>query len=480
MAVQTLATPDEGSVPGLARPAARSLGLELALVAEVWRLAWPAITHMLLVTLVFLVNRVLVGRYSSTALASLQISATILWTVYSIFTAFSAGTLAVVGRAVGAGDRVAAARAARGALLLAVALGLAVWVPLRLANGRLLALLFPRAGAAVLADADAYLAIVLPALPLSFAEAIAAASLQGAGDTRTPLLVGAVGNLLHVGLSAVLVFGIGDLAPLGVRGAAIGAAVALSAEGVLLVGVLLTRRSPLPLAAVLFARARARPPSPGPSPLGKVLTVSLPAFADKLVSHGGYMLYVAIIALLGTAVMASNQALVSIEAICFLSADGFAIAAGAIVAQKLGARRSGEARRAGLFATGMAVALLSLFGLVFAAVPARLVGAFSSDPAIVAEGTRALYVAAVAQPFMAAATVLAMALRGAGDTRTVLAVTVLCALVVRLSVTWGCAVTLGMGLTGVWIGSTADWIARSVLLAAAYAWGGWWRRSSAA
>ena len=450
-------------IDAVSRGASRRARFEAPLAREVWSLAWPAIAHMLLVTLTFFAGRVMVGRSSSTALASLHISGTLTWVSYTLFTAFSAGTLAVVARDVGAGDRESAARAARSSIVLALALGLVVALPLRLANGGLLRLLFPHAEAAVLAEASAYLHIVLPALPLAFVEAIAAASLQGAGDTRTPLYVAGAGSLANLLLSNILIFGHLGAPALGVRGAAIGHAATMSIEGVLLAAALFSRRSPLPVGRVGFDRAALR----------RVLSVSGPAFGEKGVYHAGYLGYVAIVGLLGATVMAANQALLAIEAVCFLSADGFGVGAGALVAQKLGAGKGDEAERAGLLAAAMSTALLTALGLAFLLAPRPLVAVFSDDPEVASIGAKALIVAGVAQPFMAFATVIGMSLRGAGDTRTVLSTTLVSGFFVRLAATWIFAVTLDMGLAGVWLGSTADWVARTAMLAVAYGRGRW-------
>lgn len=435
---------------------------------EVWRLAWPAITHMLLITLVFLVDRLVLGNYSADSLASLQISSVLVWTLYSIFTAFSAGTLALAGRAVGAGDRRQAARVALVSIAGAGAIGVVV---AGLAVGLIAAALpsvFPHAGEEVLGDATAYLMIVLPTLPLSFSEATAAAALQASGDTRTPLFAATLANVANLVLSIVLVFGLLGFPELGIRGAAVGAAVAASLQAIILMTVLFSKRSPLPLRAVLvegtvFDRATIR----------RLASVSVPAFLDKLAYNGGYVIFVAIIGLLGSAVMAANQALVSVEAICFLSADGFGIAAGALVAQKLGAKSELDAKRAARIAARLSVALLSTFGLVFLLIPRQLVSAFSDDPTIVALGVSPLYVAALAQPFMAYASVMRMALRGAGATRAVLAVTLVGTFFVRLPAAYVAAVVLDHGLVGIWIGSTLDWVFEAIVLAWLFRRGGW-------
>ena len=343
------------------------------LSVEVWRLAWPAITHMLLVTLVLLVDRMILGHYSDSALGSLQISGTLVWTLYSIFTAFSSGTIAVVARAFGENDKSGATRAAAVSLGFSALLGIVVTAAVLGSLSTALPWVFPDAGADVLHDATSYLAIVLPCLAASFVEASAAASLQAAGDTKTPLRAGIVANLLNLAISCTLVFGLFGAPALGVRGAAIGAATAMVVQATLLLYALFSKSSPLPL------RSFARDLRIGET-VARLMKVSVPAYLEKIIYNGGYLLFVIVIARLGKAAMAANQAMVSIEAICFLSAEGFAIAAASLVARKLGGGKKDEASDVAIIATRMSILLLTACGIVFAVFPRVLMRAFTADP----------------------------------------------------------------------------------------------------
>ena len=68
---------------------------------EVFLLAMPAIASSLLRTLVFVVDRVMLGHHSPASLAAMQLAGPVEWSVLSIFLAFEVGTLARVGNLVG-------------------------------------------------------------------------------------------------------------------------------------------------------------------------------------------------------------------------------------------------------------------------------------------------------------------------------------------------------------------------------------------
>jgi putative MATE family efflux protein len=435
---------------------------------EVLRLAWPAIVQSLVATSVFLTNRIMLGHYNAEALASMQVSGPVLWSVFMVFTAFTAGTVAVVGRSVGAGDTARARVTITAVVQFALVIGVVVGLAGILARGSIAQLLAggPNTTETVRAMARTYMGILFASLPLLCVGTIGITALQASGDTRTPLLVSLLTSVVNVLGNRILIYGAFGIPELGVTGAALATASAFGLEAAIIVLVLARRRGAARLALD-------RPTPAHRAALASVLRVSAPSFAEKAVHHLGFLVYVSFIGRLGETSMAANQALVAIESVGFMTAEGFAIASGAIVAQKLGARRPAEASTCGWLATGMSIALLSLASLAFLVFPRSLVSLFTPEADIIALGAKCLLVAAIAQPFMAIADSLSAALRGAGDTRTPMKVALVGPVIVRVAATWFFAFVMGWGLVGVWIGSTCDWLLRAAWLALVFRAGRW-------
>ncbi len=428
------------------------------LTAEVRRLALPAILHSCLQTLVFVVDRAMLGRLGEIPLAAMQIAGPLEWSFFSVLLAFEVGAIARVGFYVGARRTEDARAAATVSLVLAALFGVLVLAlsPFVIAH---LGLLAPSASSEALAQAGDYLGVTLFASPVVFVAAGAVAVLQASGDTRTPLVVAVVCNVLHVGLNRVLILGAFGIPAMGTRGCGISTAITFTLEAVLLGAVLFRRDRMVSLRgasrlvrAELVAKAR------------EILHVAAPAVLERALYHAGFLGFVSMVGQLGDRVMASNQALVTLESVCFLSGDGFGIAAAALVAQKIGAGQPAQAERAARIAARDAVVVLTSLGVLLFAFRHVVVGWLVPNDEVVRLASEGLFVLMIAQPFMALSIVFAQALRGAGRTREVLMVSSFCATVIRIGATYAFAFHLNGGLRGVWWGSTSDWIVRAVLL----------------
>lgn len=425
----------------------------------VFALAAPAVANSLLQTLVFVVDRAVLGHYDATAIAAMQTAGPLSWTILSLFGSFSVGTLALVGRAIGAQDRAAATRVLRASIVIALVLGFAVSAVAYALAPWMVAAFGDAAGPAVRDVSVGYLRAVIPAMPAFFVGMAAISALQAAGDTRTPLAIGVATNLLNLGANWALVFGHLGFSRMGATGSALASASAAVLEAALAMLAISRLHGKIPL------RAR---PDERPAPLDRevfrsLFRVASGSFGERVVYHSGYLVYVRFVTVLGADAMAANQALIAIESVSFLTADGFAVAAGALVAQRLGADDRAQAQRAGWLAAAQCVLVLGSCALVFAAVPRWLVSAFVEDARIIALAVPVLRFGALAQIPMAIAVVLAQSVRGAGATREAFAVSLLGALVVRIAATWFFSAFLRLGLLGVWIGSTVDWIVRATV-----------------
>jgi putative MATE family efflux protein len=445
------------------------------ITAEVMRLALPAIATGLLGTLVFLADRVMLARFHQDALASMQLQGPLLWSVSSVFMALCAGTVALVARSVGAGDDGRARAVARASVRLAALLGIVVAIVGLVLLEPIVVALGPVEPHLRALSVD-YLGVTFAGLPAAFIATSASMILGGSGDTRTPLFAGLLANGSNIAINWVLIYGhdLGALTvpPLGVRGAAIGTATAFVIEAAYLLWVL--GRAEHRLCVAGWWRRTA---DVDVAARRDIVRLSIPAAAERVLVHAGFLAYAKAITSLGATAMAANQALITVESICFMCADGFGVAAATVMGQQLGRGSPERARAGGRIAVCIAVVTITIAGVVVWATGRWTLPLFvppgQDGTTLVAVAAQALPLLAIAQPGMSAALVLSVGLRGAGDTRSPLLAAVAGGVVLRVSLAWSLVTFTDLGLVGIWVASAIDWTVRAIWLAIVFRRGLW-------
>ncbi|MBA3372654.1 MAG: MATE family efflux transporter [Euzebyaceae bacterium] len=407
---------------------------------EILRLALPAMAALAADPLLSLVDTALVGRLGVTQLAALGIDVAVFTTVFFGFNFLTYGTTAAVARLRGAGDDERAASYALQALWLALGLGIVVTAVLL--AGRVGILRAMGASGDVVAPAVAYLQVrALGAVPLLVSQ-VGHGIFRGLKDTRTPLLVSIVVNVVNGAVSWVLIYPLGY----GVAGAAAGTVLAETLAAVILLG-LARRRLPTPSARI------------DPVAMREMVRVSWNLFLRTAALLCGLLITTAVAARMGAVTVAAHQIARELWSMLALVLDGFAIAAQAMIGTALGAGRSQlartEARR--LVWWGLGAGVFIAFGYLALAGPLPRI--FTADEGALEQVGDVWLIVALLQPIGGIVFVLDGVLMGAGDFRFLFWSTAAAALGALLPVAL-LALRFDWGLRGIWAGMGALMLVR--------------------
>jgi putative MATE family efflux protein len=427
----------------------------------IWELAWPAILGNLLHSTVAIVDGVAVGSLGAPALAAATAGERIFFVLQAVLMGVTAGTTALVARAWGGGQRDEAARVTSASLLLCLGVAAASSV-LGIAFAPQLLGIF-RLDDTTTALAVTYVRWLLVFNPFFAIYFALGAALRAAGDTRTPLWIGGLANVINAALIFPLVFGSFGFPSLGIAGAAIAGGSAFATCGVLFVW--LWQRESLAVHAGgpgSLERARIR----------RIAHIGYPAALEQGAFQLGFVIFLRFLASYGSDAPAAYGVGGRVLAFSFVIGSGFSVAASTLVGQHLGAGDPAGAARSGWRSTFVATGLMAVFGLaiVLAAEPiARFV---IDDDSVVRLAVIFIYILGAVQPLMALEFCLAGALRGAGDTRFPLVVVLAGMLVVRSSLA-GLASWWGLSVEWVFAALIGDYLVKATLLAARFRSGRW-------
>ena len=432
---------------------------EARLPRTVFALAWPALVEELGLSLLGIVDTILVGQLiGSKALAGVGLGSLLFWLPMSGGMAIAVGTTAVVARDTGAGNPEATRQALRDAIALALLWGL-------LATAAMLVLAEPAlrvmgAESDVVPLGTTYVRAGASTLALQSVIFAGSSALRGSGDTRTPMMITVAVNVVNLALAYVLISGFLWAPKMGVLGSGLAFSMA-NAFGAMLALVVLARgRGYLKYGpSDVFRVSR--------SGLRRILAVGLPTGIEQLQFQLAFMVYARIISGLGTASYAAHTVALRAEGLAIMPGFAFGIAAATLVGQALGAGRVRSAERAAALTHAYSMAFMVSIGIVLFAFAPWVTRVFTDDPEVVDIGSDLPRIFAFALPGLGTSASLAGGLRGAGDTRMVMAIYMASAWALRIPVALVLALPLGMGAQGAWLGAVVDNSVRGAAI--------WWR-----
>ncbi|MEX1165159.1 MAG: MATE family efflux transporter [Nitriliruptor sp.] len=408
-------------------------------------LAVPAVGTLVADPLLGLVDTAVVGRLGAAQLGGLGLAVGVLTALSWVFNFLVFGTTSTVARAVGAGDRHAAGRRVQHAGQVAAVIGVVIGLVLLLGAP---ALVHAFGAVDELVDpAVTYLRIRAVGVPFLLLGYVGHGAFRGVSDTRTPLLVALVANVINAALTYVLAIPLG----FGLTGAA-WATVVAEVVVVVCFAVLLGRTG-LPIAG----HGR-----PGAVELRALVVVS----RDLFLRTGGLVLgllaVTAAAARVGAVTAAGHQVLYQTFLLVSFLMDGFAIAGQAIVGTSLGAGRLDEARAYGRDLVRWGIGGGAVVALVLVAGRDLLPRLLTDDPAVLGVIGTAWVVAAVAHVVNGPVFALDGVLMGAEDFAYLRTWTVIAAVVG--GVAGQLVPVVGGGLLGLWLAIEALMVIRLVSL----------------
>lgn len=415
------------------------------------KLILPLIMEQLLAILVGLADTVMIAGEGEAAMSGVSLVDTVNILIINIFAALATGGAVVAGHCLGQKDNESAKRSAWQLVLFCIVTSLVVTVLFIGFHKPLLRLMFGQVEVKVMESAQTYLVLTAISIcPLAVYNACAAL-FRAMGDSKTTMWISILMNGLNVVGNAILIYGV----KIGVAGAAISTSFSRFVAMVIIVILMFQAKRTISLKGQVTWRMNG-------SLVKKILHIGVPNGLENSLFQLGKILLLSLVTTFGTNAIAANSICNALA--CFNILPGTAInyALLSVAAVCVGAGEYKQARyytRKLMLIANVALAAFSVFFFVFAP---QLVGIYQASEATTMMAVEVIrWHAVLAIFFWIPSFTLPNTLRAAGDVIWTMVIAILSMWTFRIGTAYIFSYYFDMGLLGVWIAMTIDWIFRA-------------------
>lgn len=446
-----------------------NLSVNKKMIATILVLAWPTMLEQLMQTAVQYIDTAMVGTLGTHATAAVGATTTVNWLLGSTISALGVGFLSYIAKAYGAGKRQDVSRAVAQAVLVTLGAGLFFTVLTVSVSG--MVPVWMQVDPQIRSLAGSYFLILyLPMLPRT-ATIIFGTVLRAGGDTKTPMKVGMLVNLINIILNFLLIYPTRQLnflgmtvtmpgAGWGVIGAAAASAISFALGGIYITFALW--RHPL-------LSPKGQSLRPDKAILKPCLAVAVPNMAQRFGTSLGYVAFASMINSLGEVATAAHTIANTVESAFYIPGYGMQTAAATLAGNACGAGDRQRMKELARMFIPIEVILMILSGGALFLLSPALVGIFSKSAAVSALGVTVLRMVAVSEPFYGFSIIMEGMMLGVGNTGKPFVYNILGMWGVRIVGTLICIRVFSLGLVSAW----ACMIAHNLLLFVLYLWNYW-------
>ena len=413
----------------------------------------PLMVEQLLNSLMGTVDSMMVSNVGSAAISAVSLVDSINVLVIQVFTALTAGGAIICSQYLGRKDVKACNNAARQVLLSMLVISIGLMVVCIAFRHPLLRLIFGNVEQDVMDNSQIYFLITAMSFPFIGLFDANAAFFRAEGNSRLPMTISALCNLVNIAGNAVLIFGF----HMGVAGAAIS-----TLASRILMSIIMICRQRVPKQEIVIRDYFSI--RPDMKLILIILSVGIPSGIENGMFQFGKLAIQSTVSTLGTTAIAAQAMTIILENLNGIAAIGIGIGLMTIVGQCIGAGEKEQAvyyikKLAVLSEVVVIICCLIIWGLT---KPITMIAGM--EPASADMCFYMMTVITIVKPIVwVPAFIPPYGLRAAGDVKFSMILSTCSMWIFRVSLCIYLCRAQGFGPIAVWIGMFTDWTVRSIV-----------------
>lgn len=423
----------------------------------------PIVIEQLLNSFMGMVDTMMVSNVGSEAISAVSLVDSINNLVVQVFAAMATGAAIICSQYLGNKDKDGCNRAARQVVLTVFTISVIITVSGLLFRKPLLRLIFGQIEPGVMEKAQSYFLVTVLSYPFLALFNAGSAFFRSGGNSRFPMKVSVISNVLNVAGNAVLIFGF----DMGVAGAALSTLFSRIFCAVVIFVFLRKPKQDIVVKEYLSIR-------PDMPLIGKILAIGVPAGIENGMFQFGKLAIQSTVSTMGTAAIAAQAMANILEMVNGIFGVGVGIGLMTMVGQAIGAGRNEEAKYYVVKCTkiGLAGILVSCLLVLGITKPVLWLAGMEAESAAMCFDM--VVAITIAKPlFWAFSFIPAYGMRAAGDVKFSMLTSTITMWCLRVALCVFLVKVFHMGPMAVWYGMFADWAVRGVVFFLRFRSGKW-------